>query len=120
FFGDGRTEAGAVDSCRRHVRATHASFASRVRRLGFDVAVGSSGTIGALCAMAAARREQAPPRTWNNFELSRQDLDAVVKSLVKAPTVAARAKLPGLEPRRADIILAGALILEQVFEEFGI
>jgi len=120
FFPDGRAEAGAVDSCRRHVRAAIASFAGQVRRPGFDVAVGSSGTIGALCAMAVARREQPSPRTWNNFELSRQDLAAVVRSLVKAPTVAARAKLPGLEPRRADIILAGALILEQVFEEFGI
>src|SRR5437016_1136261 len=87
FFPDGRAEAGAVDSCRRHVRAAIASFAGQVRRLGFDVAVGSSGTIGALCAMAVARREQPPPRTWNNFELSRQDLDAVVRSLVKAPTV---------------------------------
>src|SRR5437660_9061676 len=76
FFRDGRTEAGAVDSCRRYVRATLTSFDGPVRHLGFDVAVGSSGTIGALCAMAVARREQAPPRTWNNFELSRRDLDA--------------------------------------------
>ncbi len=120
FFDAKKTSASAVEECRRYIRSNLAPFGRDVRRLGFDVAVGSSGTIGALCAMAAAKRDEAAPRTFNNFVLSRQDLGAVVKSLVKAQTVAARAKLPGLEPRRADIILAGALILEQVFEEFAI
>ena len=120
FFDAHKPKAGAVDSCRRDVRATLSSFSRDARRHGYDVAVGSSGTMGAVCSMAVARREEAPPRTWNNFLLYRQDLAAVVKSLVKAPTAAARAKLPGLDPGRADIILAGALILEQVFEEFGL
>jgi exopolyphosphatase / guanosine-5'-triphosphate,3'-diphosphate pyrophosphatase len=120
FFDAKRVSLAAVESCRRYIRSNLAPFGRGVRRLGFDIAVGSSGTMGALCAMAAARRADAPPRTFNNFVLSKQELSAVVKSLVKAPTVAARAKLPGLDPGRADIILAGALIIEQVFEEFGI
>lgn len=120
FFRGERLQAGDVESCRRHVRATLSSFTRDVRTLGYDVAVGSSGTIGALCSLVAARREEAAPRTWNNFELPRADLDGVVKALVKAPTVEARAKLPGMDARRADIILAGALILEQVFEEFRV
>jgi exopolyphosphatase/guanosine-5'-triphosphate,3'-diphosphate pyrophosphatase len=120
FFDANKLQSSAVDSCRREVRAMLSSFSRVARRHGYEVAVGSSGTIGAVCSMAVARREEAPPRTWNNFQLSRQDLAAVVKSLVKAPTVSARAKLPGLDAGRADIILAGALILEQVFEEFGL
>jgi exopolyphosphatase/guanosine-5'-triphosphate,3'-diphosphate pyrophosphatase len=90
-----------------------------VKAIGFGVAVGSSGTMATLCAMTAARSE-APPKSWNNFELARPDLKAVVKSLVKAQSAEARAKLPGLDPKRADIILGGALILEQVFEEFDL
>ena len=120
FFQAKTLRTADVDSCRRFVRATLSSFSRDVQRLGFDVAVGSSGTIGAICSMAVARRDQAPPRTWNNFGLTRADLDGVVRALTKAPTVAARAKLPGLDPTRADIVLAGALILEQVFEEFAI
>ncbi|GAC1366118.1 MAG: Ppx/GppA phosphatase family protein [Actinomycetota bacterium] len=120
FFPQPRLQPGSVDSCRRHVRAFIAPFSRDVRRASFDVAVGSSGTIGAICAMALARRGDVPPKTWNNFQLTRADLDAVVKSLVKAPTVAARGKLPGLDPRRADIVLAGAIILEQVFDAFDI
>lgn len=118
FFAGGTGDK--VESCRRHVRATLSSFSAEVRRLGYEVAIGSSGTIGALCSMAVARRGEPAPRTWNNFELTRADLGAVLKSLVKAPTIAARAKLPGVDERRADILLAGALILEQVFEEFGL
>ncbi|HLI56256.1 MAG TPA: Ppx/GppA phosphatase family protein, partial [Actinomycetota bacterium] len=120
FFSGERAGADAIESCRRHVRATLSSFSPEVRRLGFDVAIGSSGTIGALCSMAVARRGDPAPRTWNNFELTRAEFDTVLKSLIKAPTVAARAKLPGVDARRADILLAGALILEQVFEEFRI
>jgi exopolyphosphatase / guanosine-5'-triphosphate,3'-diphosphate pyrophosphatase len=120
FFDAKKSSAAAVDSCRRYIRSNLASFGRDVRRLGFEVAVGSSGTTGALCSMAAALQDDAAPRTFNNFVLTKQELGPVVKSLVKAPTVSARAKLPGLESRRADIILAGALILEQVFEEFDI
>jgi exopolyphosphatase/guanosine-5'-triphosphate,3'-diphosphate pyrophosphatase len=54
------------------------------------------------------------PRTFNNFTVTRDDIDGVVRRLVKAPTVKERVRTPGLDPRRADIILAGALILEQV------
>ena len=51
----------------------------------------------------------------------RRRLATSCKELIAAPSVeAARAELPGLDANRADIILAGALILEGVFETFGI
>lgn len=120
FFDSDKPSAGAVESCRRYVRANLAAFGRDVRNLGFEVAVGSSGTMATLCAMAGARREIPTPKTWNNFSLTRGDLKAVVKSLIKSPSPEARAKLPGMDPKRADIILAGALILEQVFEDLQI
>jgi exopolyphosphatase/guanosine-5'-triphosphate,3'-diphosphate pyrophosphatase len=120
FFPGARLGSAEVEACRRYVRATLSSFTRDVRRLGFDVAVGSSGTIGAVCSLVVAGRGDPSPRTWNNFELARADIDAVVKSLVKATTVEARSKLPGIDVRRADILPAGAIILEQVFAEYGV
>jgi exopolyphosphatase/guanosine-5'-triphosphate,3'-diphosphate pyrophosphatase len=119
FLAAKRLRRSSVDSCRRYIRATAATFARDVRDIGFDVAVGSSGTIGALCAMAAAQTGAAPPRTLNNFVLTRAALDSVVEALLAAPSPEERAELPGLEPHRADIIVAGALICEQVFDELG-
>ncbi|HJR25824.1 MAG TPA: hypothetical protein VJ804_10135, partial [Acidimicrobiales bacterium] len=52
--------------------------------------------------------------------LRRDELDGVVKALVKAPDQEARARLPGLDSGRADIIVEGALILEQVLHELDV
>jgi exopolyphosphatase / guanosine-5'-triphosphate,3'-diphosphate pyrophosphatase len=121
FFRSESLHPGAVDACRRYVRATLAPVARDVRRRGHEVAVGSSGTIQTIAAMAhAARATGDRPRSWNNFEITRSEIDAVVEALVDAGTVEARRRLPGLDPARADIILAGALILEQVVHELDI
>ena len=120
-FFDGRvTHPGALDACRRHVRSTIAPFAREVRRLGVEVAVGSSGTIANLAEMAALRATGTRPRSVSNLVLTTEQLDAIVKELVAAPDAKARAELPGIDASRADIILAGAVILEQVVHELDL
>jgi exopolyphosphatase / guanosine-5'-triphosphate,3'-diphosphate pyrophosphatase len=121
FFRTDSLHPGAVDGCRRHVRAALVPLARDAARHGFEVAVGSSGTIESVAAMVHAARDEGPsPRTFNNFEMTTAEVKAVVKRLVKAETVEGRKRLPGLDPGRADIILAGALILEQAMRELGI
>jgi exopolyphosphatase/guanosine-5'-triphosphate,3'-diphosphate pyrophosphatase len=122
-FPKGKASSSAVDACRRDIGAALAPAVREIERTGFDVAVGSSGTIEAVCRMAAvraaARSETPVPRTFNNLTVTRTELDGVVRRLIKAPTVKERAKIPGLDSGRADIILAGALILEQTMHAIG-
>ena len=92
----------------------------RCGRLGVEVAVGSSGTIANLAEMAALRATGTRPRSVSNLVLTTEQLDALVKELVAAPDAKARAELPGLDASRADIILAGAVILEQVVHELDL
>jgi exopolyphosphatase / guanosine-5'-triphosphate,3'-diphosphate pyrophosphatase len=120
FFRSERLHPAAVDSCRRHIRSTLVPMRHTVAQLDFDVAVGSSGTISAVAAMAVAAAGDVPPRTWSGFELTREQVQVVVATLVEADTVEHRRKVPGLDERRADIILGGALVLEQAMVELGI
>ncbi len=109
FFRTDLLHPGAVDACRRYVRAMLARVRREVSACGFDVAVGSSGTIETIAAMVqAARDEGDEPRTFNNFTFSRREVRRVVQELIDAPTVEDRRRLPGVDPTRADILLAGA------------
>src|SRR3546814_14415345 len=65
-------------------------------------------------SMAAAQAGEAKPRSARGLVLTRSGLDAVVELLAAAPSAEERAALPGADASRADIILAGAVILEQV------
>lgn len=114
FFPGHSLKPAAVEACRHYIRTTLAPGVREMSRLGFEVAVGSSGTIGAMCSMAIALRGEPQPQTLNAFTITREEIDRVTARLIKTRTVKARAKIPGLDPRRADIIVAGALILEQV------
>lgn len=120
FFDGKLTHPGALDACRRYVRSTIAPFAREVRRLDVEVAVGSSGTIATLAEMAALRATGSRPRSVSNLTLTTEQLDVLVQELAAAPTAEARAELPGLDAGRADIILAGAVILEQVVHDLGV
>jgi exopolyphosphatase/guanosine-5'-triphosphate,3'-diphosphate pyrophosphatase len=120
FFPEGRVTNDAVKACRDHVRSLIEHFHRDVVRLGFEVAVASSGTAETVARIAHATSGAEPLRTYNCFEIGREALDDVVARLVKHRTAAGRVKVPGLDARRADIIVAGSLILATVAETFDV
>jgi exopolyphosphatase/guanosine-5'-triphosphate,3'-diphosphate pyrophosphatase len=69
--------------------------------------------------MANARRGRESSRSVNNIAFTRAELDSIVNTLVAARSIELD-RVPGLDPRRSDIIVAGALLLEQIFEQLGI
>jgi exopolyphosphatase/guanosine-5'-triphosphate,3'-diphosphate pyrophosphatase len=120
FFADGRFGHHKVERCRRHIEDALLPFVRDTRALSPSVVVGSSGTIETLASMAMARGGDDTPRSINAATLTRADLSSVVKDVVEAGDPEAVRKLPGTDPTRSDILLAGALILEEVMGGFGI
>jgi exopolyphosphatase/guanosine-5'-triphosphate,3'-diphosphate pyrophosphatase len=80
--------------------------------------VGLGGTIRNLAKIEAAR-QRYPLNTLHGFRLTRS---SVVKSidLFCRSDLKARQALPGISPDRADIILAGALVLAGVLDRLGL
>jgi exopolyphosphatase/guanosine-5'-triphosphate,3'-diphosphate pyrophosphatase len=120
FFTGKRVKRGQVEECRHFVRASIAPVRHAIARYGFECAVASSGTLENLATMAARARGDVEPRTLNGLRITRDELGAVVERLLAADRLEARVAIDGLEAKRADIIVAGALIAEQVVEALEI
>ena len=119
FFPSGVIADGAVKACRRHIRSFLAPVAREAQDIGFEVAVGCSGTIASLAHVCAASRGEAL-RTAANATIERSDLTAVVAELIARPRPADRLGVPGLDPARSEVIVGGAVLLRQLFKALGI
>lgn len=120
FFPRERIRSAEREACRDHVRATLAPFFREARPHGIDLVVASSGTAQAVAAMASAARGDAPPTTFNLHEVTTTEVGEVVDRLVGAKSLSVRKRIDGLDPSRADIAPAGALILHEVLVEAGV
>jgi len=79
--------------------------------------VGIAGTVTTLAAMAQ-RLDTYDATRVHGSKLSRAAVDALVASLAATP-LADKRRTPGLDPKRADVIYAGAVILARVMARAG-
>ncbi len=119
FFADGRIRGGEKKACRAWVRSAIAPFQQPVERAGFEVAIASSGSAETVARLSQGLRGQKPLRTYNGFEITADEIHDVCELLANTRPED-RAGLEGMDPKRADISLAGALILDEVVNAFGI
>lgn len=120
FFPDGGADAAAVESCRQHVRSSLEAFQRQVKTHGFEVAVGCSGTIEQAVRLARGLDGLEPLRTLNGASVTRKQVSAVAEAVIAARRDGTVADLSDLDPKRADIILAGVLVLEGVVRKLGV
>lgn len=80
--------------------------------------VGTSGTIECLAAIIATERLGTVPDPLNGFEMNYGDLAGLVERL-RGMTYNQRLALPEMSARRAEIIVAGAVILQETMALLG-
>ena len=93
----------------RFVRRHAVHTLREVRSHPIDLAIGSSGTIENLADVAM--RRHAGRRLRRDDEITASNLRETVRTLGAMP-LKERRRVPGLNPERADIVMAGAAILE--------
>jgi exopolyphosphatase/guanosine-5'-triphosphate,3'-diphosphate pyrophosphatase len=79
--------------------------------------VGLGGTVRSL-ATAAQRAAGLPSNGVQGMVVEREALDELVERLAALPA-AERSTIPGIKPARADLILAGAIVVQGVLEAGG-
>jgi len=82
-----------------------------------DVLVGTAGTVTSLAAVDLALVPYDPVRVTGH-RLSRVRIAEMVDRLTSLP-LADRRRVPGLEPARADVIVAGGVICLAAMDALG-
>jgi exopolyphosphatase / guanosine-5'-triphosphate,3'-diphosphate pyrophosphatase len=75
--------------------------------------IGTSGTIETLAIIHAKEKLGTIPDPLNGYEMSRKDLEKIVKKLA-AMSYQQRLEVSGISEKRAEIIVPGAIILLEV------
>ena len=108
YFPDGQFSARAFETAQIAAKAVLDEAVNAYRSSAWDVAYGSSGTIGAVSDVLYAAG-------WPQGQVTRAGLEWLLERLVKAQS-AERLKLDGMKDDRRAVIGGGVSVLMAVFE----
>lgn len=102
---------------RRAVKNTLEECGGIMKPVPGKTLIGTAGTITTLAVMDLRLAEYDPAKV-NGHTLSRETVNEIVRSL-SASTLKERRSMPGLEKGREDIVLAGAVVTQEIMERLG-
>jgi exopolyphosphatase / guanosine-5'-triphosphate,3'-diphosphate pyrophosphatase len=109
---------GEVDKISQWARDAVKNGLRQIRPVADDLTViGVAGTVTTLKAVRLGMRVY-DPAIIHLSRLTREDLQLVLKTFLSMK-LKSRQELAGLEPKRADVIIAGTVITAMVLDELG-
>lgn len=120
FCENGTYTKNTAEEIREYIKGEWTPILNQIKEIGFQKVVGTSGTILSLATMALLAKKKNIPEILNGYTISAKDILSIIKTITKAKNVSEISRIPGVEAKRADIILAGSLILETAIKELNI
>jgi exopolyphosphatase / guanosine-5'-triphosphate,3'-diphosphate pyrophosphatase len=111
FLGSDPPSRPELAAAGAYVRSLLPSFAA-------GSAIGVAGTVTTLATLDLGLDGYEPERT-HGHRISRESVDRQLERLA-AMTLEERLRLPGIEPGRASVIVAGVVVLREVLEAYGL
>ena len=101
-----------IDEIRKYVIGEWTPSLNNIKNTGFDLAIGTSGTILSIAAMSLLENGGSPPDFLNGYSVPTKKILDIISKILKCKNPEEINKLPGMDTQRSDIILAGAIIFE--------
>jgi exopolyphosphatase/guanosine-5'-triphosphate,3'-diphosphate pyrophosphatase len=102
----------------KHVLEEIDRHCEQIVTAGFDRVIGTSGTILSMGAVAATAARGGPPSELRNLHISAKQIRRLRKDVTELD-LEHRLGIPGLDPRRADLVVAGAVLLDTILRRLG-
>jgi len=102
----------------RHILDTIDRHCEQIVADGFDRVIGTSGTILSLGAVAMTAARGSAPQELRNLRVPSKLIRRIRKEIV-ASNLEERLAMPGLDPRRADLAVAGVILVDTILRRLG-
>ena len=102
----------------KHVHAEIDRYCEQILASGFDRVIGTSGTILSIGAVAATAARGGSPSELRNLHVAAKQIRRVRKQVTELD-LESRLAIPGLDPRRADLVVAGTVLLDTILRRLG-
>ena len=102
----------------KHVLGEIDRYCEQVVAAGFDRVIGTSGTILSIGAIAATAARGGSPSELRNLHVAVKQIHRVRKQVTELD-LEHRLAIPGLDPRRADLVVGGAVLLDTILRRLG-
>ncbi len=114
--------SGSLRDAEQFVKGVLSPVIRHISTEEFEMAIGSSGTIVNIGSIINSENlsDADSEFNMNGFVIKKKQLVSATDKILEAETLQQRLSIPGLDPKRADIITAGAIILKQIFEGLGL
>ena len=93
-------------------------YCDQITDIGFDRVIGTSGTILSLGGLAATASRGTASGELRNLHVPSKQIRQLRKT-VTTLDLEQRLSLPGLDPRRADLVPVGAVLLDTLLRRLG-
>ncbi len=113
FFPKDPPTARQIRALERHVARTVGDLLDRARRRGVVSAIGTSGTVNTLVAMARVMVGVDDAGRLHGASVGRESIHALRRRILAADA-RARVDLPGMDAKRVDLMPAAAVVLDAI------
>jgi exopolyphosphatase/guanosine-5'-triphosphate,3'-diphosphate pyrophosphatase len=101
----------------KHLNRELGGYIDQIAARKFDRVIGTSGTILSLGLMAASEHGETPEDV-RNLRVSAKSLHRLRKHLIESD-IEERLATPGMDPRRADLSVAGSVLFDTIVRRLG-
>jgi exopolyphosphatase/guanosine-5'-triphosphate,3'-diphosphate pyrophosphatase len=102
----------------QHIDREVGRFCDQIAAASFDRVIGTSGTILSIGAVASTLARGVAPGELRNLRVPAKQIRRLRKHVLELD-LEQRLAVPGLDPRRADLVVAGAILVDTLLRRLG-
>lgn len=120
FFDKEKITSKDIEACINHIKVEWIPILNKLNNKEFDYVIATSGTLQNLITTSNLKNQSVTLENSNGLKANKEELLNTINKIKRLRNPEKIKKIKGLDENRADIILAGSLIVETFLNHLNV